>query len=66
MNIFKKIVLSILGGVDVTFYIFTPILLAAVWVAVGGLNDWTEYFFYGIGLLATMFRAIKIGFLKHG
>jgi len=59
-----KILLAILGGIDVTLYIFTPIILAALWVTVAGLNDWTAYFFYGIGLLATLFRAIKIGFLK--
>jgi len=65
MNRFKKIFLSILGGVDVTFTIFSPILLAALWVTVSSLENWTEYFFYTIGLLATMFRAIKIGFLQH-
>lgn len=64
MNKFKKIMLSILGGIDVTFYMFTPILIAALWVRFSTLENWTEYFIYGIGLLATIFRAIKIGFLK--
>lgn len=65
MNKFKIIVLSILGGIDVTINIFTPILLAALWVTVGGLDNWTGYFFYGIGLLATLFRAIKVGWLRN-
>lgn len=64
MGKLKTVLLAILGGVDVTVYMFTPILLAALWVAVAGLNDWTSYFFYGIGLIATLFRAIKVGFYK--
>jgi hypothetical protein len=64
MNKFKTVVLSILGGIDVTFNLFTPILLAALWVTVSRLENWTEYFIYGVGLLATLFRAIKICWLK--
>jgi len=64
MNKFNTIILSILGGIDVTLKMFTPIILAALWVIVIGLNNWTAYFFYGIGLLATLFRAIKIGWLR--
>jgi hypothetical protein len=40
---------------------FSPILIAVLWVKVSNLENWTEYFFYGIGLLASLFRAIKIG-----
>jgi hypothetical protein len=65
MNKFKKVILSILGGIEVTFTMFTPIILAALWVTVSSLENWTEYFIYGIGLLATLFRAIKIGWLKN-
>lgn len=63
MKKFKRIMISILGGIDVTFYMFTPIILAVVWVRIVGMTDWTEYFFYGIGLLSTIFRAIKVGWL---
>ena len=65
MNKIKTIILAILGGVDTTIYMFTPIFLAALWINLAGLNDWMIYFFYGLGLLATLFRAIKIGFIKH-
>jgi len=61
MNKFNTIILSILGGIDVTLKMFTPIILAALWVIVIGLNNWTTYFFYAMGLLATLFRAIKLG-----
>ena len=61
MNKFKLVLLSILGGINVVMTIFTPIILAVIWVSITGLNNWTEYLFYGVGLLATLFRAIKIG-----
>ncbi len=64
MNKLLKIILSILAGIEITFYLATPIIVAALWVIVNGLNDWTTYIFYGIGLTATLFRAIKIGWMK--
>ena len=64
MNKFKKIILAVLGGIDTTIYLFTPIILVALWVLVTGLSDWKNFLFYGLGLLATLFRAIKIGFMK--
>ena len=65
MNKIIKIILAILGGIDVTFSIFSPIIIAALWVKVSTLSDWTEYFFYGVGLFSTLFRAIKVGWLKN-
>lgn len=64
MNKLLKILIAILGGIETTFYIFTPISLAALWIIVSGLNNWTSYFFYGIGLTSTLFRAIRIGWFK--
>ena len=65
MNKFIKIILAILGGVEVIFQIVSPILLVTLWVAVIGLTDWTSYFFYGIGFTSSLYRAIKIGFMKQ-
>ena len=56
--------LALLAGIDTTIRIFTPIILVVLWVSVAGLDDWLTYLFYGLGLLATMFRAIKTGFLN--
>ena len=64
MKRLKKISLAILGGIDVTFYIFTPIIIASLWVSISKSNDWTTAFIYAIGLLSTLFRAIKIGWMK--
>ena len=64
MNKIMKIILSVLGGIDTTIYMFTPIIITVLWVTVNGLNSYGSYFFYGLGLLATIFRAIKIGWMK--
>lgn len=64
MNKFKKILLSILGGIDTVFYMFTPIIVSVLWVSLNGINGGSSYFFYSLGLFSTLFRAIKIGWLK--
>jgi len=64
MNKFITIILAILGGINVTIEMFTPIILAVLWIRLAGLDLWTSYLFFGLGLFATLFRAIKIGFLK--
>lgn len=61
MNKFILVLLSILGGIEVVFYIFTPIIIAIFWVSIMGLYNWVSYFFFGMCLLAAIFRSIKIG-----
>ena len=63
MNKIIKIMLSILGGIEITLTIFTPIILATLWINISGFNL-GSYFIYGIGFLSTLFRAIKIGWMK--
>ena len=65
MNKAMTAFLATLGGIDATFYIFTPIFLSILWVSFVNVFDWKVYIFYGVGLFATLFRAIKIGFLKN-
>ena len=57
----KTIILAVLGGIDTVIYMFTPIILAAIWITIAGLDNWMSYFFYGLGLLSTLWRGIKIG-----
>jgi hypothetical protein len=64
MNKIKKIILSILGGCDVGMYIFTPILLATIWINLSGVGKFNSMIFFMVALLATLFRAIKIGWMK--
>ncbi len=64
MNKFTLVLLSILGGIEVVFHLITPILIAIFWIYLVGLPSWTSYLFLAICLLATIFRAIKIGWIK--
>ena len=57
-------ILAILGGCSVLVEMITPILLVFFWVKLFGFYGWGSYLMYGIGLLASTYRAIKIGFLK--
>ena len=56
--------LIILAGIDVTITIFLPIIIVVLWITISGLDSWAAYLFYGLGLFSTIFRAIKIGWLK--
>jgi len=64
MNKLKKIAIAIFGGIDAVMYMITPLILVVLWVNVSGLVNFSSYFFYGIGLVATIFRGIKIGWMK--
>jgi len=64
MNKLTTSILAILGGINVTITMFTPIILSVLWIRVAGLDDWTSYLFFGLGLFATLFRAIQVGFMK--
>jgi len=64
MNKLIKILLAILAGLEVTFYLFTPILISTLWMSVFGIENIGSKLIFGLGLLATLFRAIKVGWLK--
>ncbi len=63
MNKFKLILLSILGGIETVYYISMPMVLGIVWISIVG-KDWTSQLFFVLGVLATIFRGIKIGWIK--
>ena len=65
MNKFKTTILATLGGIDAVFYIATPIILGIIWTNISGFNDWKDYFIFSLGLVATIFRGIKIGWMKE-
>lgn len=65
MNKSLLVLLAIFGGIEVVFYIITPMLLGIVWLSISDLNYWANYILFGAGLCATLFRAIKVGFLKN-
>ena len=65
MNKLKKISLVILGGIDVVVTVITPIMLAIIWISLFGILNWTSYFLLIICGLSSLFRAIKIGWIKR-
>lgn len=64
MNKLTKLFLSILAGLDILIYIITPILLATIWINVFGIFNFGDYLVYGAALGASLFRGIKVGWLK--
>ena len=65
MNKLQKIILSVIGGVEVVFYTITPILISIIWAELFGISDVGAYVLYGAGLISSAFRGIKIGWLKR-
>jgi hypothetical protein len=65
MNNLQKVLLSIIGGIDTTFKILTPLLLSVIFVSMGDLTEIGTYTIYILGGLACLFRAIKIGWMKN-
>lgn len=63
MNKFTLIILSILGGVEVVFYVSIPMVLGIVWISIIG-QDWTSQLFFVLGILATIFRGLKVGWIN--
>jgi len=65
MNKSETVLIAILGGVDAVITILTPILLSFLWISYANLFGWKAYLFLAVGFLATLFRGIRIGFLKQ-
>jgi len=65
MNKILKVIISILGGCSVVFELLTPIAVALVWGIVFNLSSSASKIILVVGGLATLFRAIKIGFIKN-
>ena len=64
MNKFLTTILAILGGIEVVFSLAVPIIIAIFWINIIGLVEWTSYLFIIVCFIATMVRAIKIGWMK--
>lgn len=60
MNKFFKIVVSILGGVNAAFSIFVPVALVLTVINIFQLSQFNIIFLMIIGILATIYRAIKV------
>ena len=58
------IFLATLGACSIIFEIVTPLLLVFFWVKLFGFTGFGSYLMYIIGLLGTVYRIIRIGWLK--
>ena len=67
MNKLLKAVIAILGAISVVFSILIPIAVAILLINVGGLsaNEWHSGILLVSGFLASLYRAIDIGFLRN-
>ncbi len=64
MNKFKTILFGIFGGMNVVVTIILPILISIIWIEIFGLN-FSSYVLVVVCGLASIFRAIKIGWLNQ-
>lgn len=64
MNKIQKIIISILAGVETIFYIATPLLLGILWMFNFPTTNFTYWLILVIILISTLFRAIKVGWMK--
>jgi len=64
MNKRNKIILAIMCGIEAVFYIISPILIVLIWIGLSGFNYWGDYILFAVGLISSVFRGIKIGWLK--
>lgn len=65
MNKILKVLLAVVGGIDVVVSMFMPIIVATLWINLFGLVDWRSYLIFILGLFSTLFRSIKIGFMRE-
>lgn len=61
---FKVAVLSLLGGINAAIDLFIPIMIMRLIVVSGDINHLNAFVLYSLGGLASVFRAIKTGWLK--
>ena len=64
MNKVLKILVAIFGGIEVVFTMALPILVAIIWVRISEVIGISAYILISAGLIASLFRAIKIGFIE--
>ena len=64
MNKFVKFLLAILGAVEVVFSIFIPIAMSLILINVIGFNPFQGTVLIIAGILSSLYRGIRIGFIN--
>lgn len=65
MNKIVKGIIAVLAGVEVIFYLISPLAIASLLIILGNPTKIIAVLINAGGLLATVYRAIKVGFLKE-
>lgn len=64
MNKLSKILIAVLGAVDLVFSLFLPIAMSLILISTFELSNFNNNIVLGIGMLSTAYRAIDIAFLR--
>ena len=60
MNKVFVILLAFLGAINIVIDVIIPILLVLIWQKVFGITTNGAYVLYGMAMLASVFRGIKV------
>lgn len=61
MNKLLKTIIAVMAGVDIVMTIITPIFVSLMFINFADLTEFKLNLVFGIGLISTLFRSIKIG-----
>lgn len=64
MNKFVKFLIALFGGIEVAFSIFIPIGISLLVIKVFGFMGFYSVILLIAGMVASLFRAINVGFLR--
>ena len=64
MNRFMKALIATLGGINVVFSIFVPIAVSLLVIKSWDLSGFGSFLIMLIAILSSIYRAIKIGWMK--
>ena len=59
MNKFLKVLVAILGAIDVTFNLFIPIAIALLIINIVNLTNFNSGLLITLGISSSLYRAIK-------
>ncbi len=60
MNKFLKVIVAILGAVNLVFSIFIPIAVALISISFFNLTSFSNILVIIIGILSTIYRAVEV------
>lgn len=65
MNKLTTTILAVLGGIEAVYSVASPFILSSIFVYLYSFSSFSDNLIMFIGSIASIFRAIKIGWLKE-